>query len=553
MKKSILIYAISILAFLASIAIVNNVYAADDVVNANDENTLKNALSDGNSIINLSKDVTYNVTNCTINNDVTINGNGATIKGEISIEGNAKTVNLNDLTITASSSSGNNPELIKVKTKTNLNVSKVRAYVDDINDASKFTKSGGGIVLYGTDSDASGSTVDILDSTIHAKYAVWIEGGSNDVTITNSNLAGYAALDLTSSSVENGVSNNKITVEGSTLKGYALGKTEQQSNYGTIVIGNQKDVDIKINNSTVTNDFSISTEARSDLILISNYSDEDNITNTENVNVDVKNSVLKNNAPSEDKGAVYNSNETDNNFRTENTEIEGYLLPDEETRFYVDFVIDGKSGIVFADKNGKINPEDIPSGEKEGYRFDGWFNEDGTSFNAENTINANITVTAKYTSNLQLEVEELEKKLQELTKIKNELEKAGQTAKEDNEKLTKELNETTKKLTELKGQLDALKDTTVSKEEMEEVTNALEEVQKSLKQLQNQYADLLDAYEALLAESKAEDPSKDNNETEKGELDEEAKTKTGVVESIIPSMMAVLSFAGAVISKKYIK
>ncbi len=382
-----------VFAFAVSMFIVPNVFAEANC-NPTSETELDTALSSC-SVINLQKDKAYNEKDYTISNNVVINGNGATVKGTFSITNGATKVNFNNLTITKNNgANGSQPEFIKVKTKATVNISGVQMYYSDENDSSKFTSAGSGVVVYNT--SGNGSTITISNSTIHAKYAVWIEGGSNTVNIKNSDLAGYAALDLTSYDADSGaVTGNKVTIDNSKLTGYAAAKNGSNS-YGTIVVGNQQNVSLDIkNNSVIQNAFTgHSTYDSFDVILMAKYSNKE----TKGVDINVSNSTLINNASTNDLGAIFNNNEAENiTFKATNTQIAGNLIAGIDA-YYVDFVVDGKSNIVLVDKDGKINPKDIPNTEKNGYDFVGWYYEGtDTWFNTDDVIDGNVTVYAKFT------------------------------------------------------------------------------------------------------------------------------------------------------------
>ena len=338
---------------------VPSVHAADPCTPADGE-ALSTQLSSCSDIA-LQSGQTY-TGQFTIGKDITIVGNGATINGTFTITGaDSANVNISNLTMTGTNGKeeGTNaqPEYIAVKTpNVKLNVSNVNIYYGNMNESNQFTAHGTGIVVYAEDS--AGSTVEVTDSTIHAKYAIWIEGSNSDLTVRNSQLSGYAALDLTSSSQK--TSGNNITIDNSTLTGYALGKAAQNNDFGTIAIANKNNVQINIiNNSVITNNFANGIDARSDLILIS-----DNPALPTNVNVNVSNSTLDN--TNNEFGAVYNANGTnDNSFKTENTTIMGTLIAGAEGQYYVDFVVDGKSNVVLVGADGKLNPSDIPNVSKE--------------------------------------------------------------------------------------------------------------------------------------------------------------------------------------------
>lgn len=378
--------------FVIGFALMTNVNAEE--CNPQDKTELEEALSGSCPIINLDSTKSYENNEYTINHNVIINGNGAKVVGTFTLEGSARNVEFNNLTITATDddSNGSYPELIAIKTNSDLKVSNVTLYSgNDFETSSKFTKNGTGIVVY--DSDGENSNVTIENSNIRAKYAVWIEGSNSNLTINGSELSGYAALDLTSNDSE--TSNNKIIIDNSILTGYALGNKEGNNDYGTIVVGNKSNVNINIiNNSLITNNFENNISSRNDLILISNY--DDNI--SKQVNIAVSDSTLKNNATNNDLGAIYNANELEENtFKTQNTNIIGNLIAGEKEQFYVNFVVDNKSNIILVNANTKVDVNDIPSVTKEGYTFDGWFDENNNIFKIEDNVTKNITVYARFT------------------------------------------------------------------------------------------------------------------------------------------------------------
>ena len=355
---------------------------------------LTTALSGSCSTISLQKDANITGTDSyTITKDIAIVGNGATIKGTINITGGTN-INISDLTMTDGTTNNQaKPEYISVQSSNvKLNVSKVKIYYGNMNNSSEFIKYGTGIVVYNSSGD--GSTVEVTDSIIHTKYAIWIEGSNSNLNVKNSELSGYAALDLTSSGGK--TSNNNITIDNSKLTGYALGKAAQNNNYGTIVIGNKDQVNINIiNNSVITNNLDNNGDARSDLILISNAN-----ALPKNVKVNVSNSTLKN--TNNTYGAVYNANETnDNSFKTKNTTIIGKLIEGEKEQFYVDFIVDGKNNVVLVNENGTVSSSDIPKPIKSGYTFVGWYTEQTYQnvFDTTAEVKNNTTVYAKFIRN----------------------------------------------------------------------------------------------------------------------------------------------------------
>ncbi len=379
------------IALFTSVLFMNNVHA-EDLCTVADDGTLSSQLSSSTcSTINLENGKTYN--GFTISRDVTIVGNGATVNGTIEITGGTK-VKISDLTMNDTSKSKDDPYINVTSSSTNvdLTLSKVIIYNGNKDNSQTFTSAGTGVkVSYGV---KAGTKVTIDNSIIHTKYAVWMEGSNSDLIVNNSDLAGYAALDLTSSSHQ--TENNKVTINHSTLTGYAIGESKNSNDYGTIVVGNKKNVTIDIiNNSVITNNFANGIDARSDLILISDY---DGNSSTD-VNVTVSNSTLKNTAKDNTLGAVYNANnEEGNTFKTQNTAVTGPLFANSDN-YFVDFKIDGKSNIVEADKEGKLDQSAIPSPKKDGYKFEGWYLEDTYKnvFDTTSKVEKNMIVYAKFT------------------------------------------------------------------------------------------------------------------------------------------------------------
>ena len=134
------------------------------------------------------------------------------------------------------------------------------------------------------------STVSMTNTTIYANYAVWVSGAKNKVTISKSDLHGYAALDISNGSSNKGnnvqAEGNVVTVNESTLTGHNPYAASDGNAYGTVVIGGQKGLALTITKSTVTNDTKNNTE---DLIVFSeSYAD------SEGAEVNVSESKLTN-------------------------------------------------------------------------------------------------------------------------------------------------------------------------------------------------------------------------------------------------------------------
>ncbi len=371
--------------FVMSMFAMPNVYADT----ADDAAALTRLLGAQTPTIELEAGQEY-VGNFTIQDDVEIVGHDAKINGTFTVTGGTK-VSISGLTMTGSLAGGDSPyiDVTSTQAAVDLTLSNVTIYYGEKDDSSSFTSKGTGVkVSLGV---KEGTKVTITDSVIQAKYAVWMQGGDSELVVKDSELSGYAALDLTSS--QQATSGNKVTIDNSVLTGYSVGTSDMRNDYGTIVVGNKTDVTIDIkNNSEIRNNFDNANGARSDLILMSDYEGKD----VTDVTVTVTDSKLIN--TDDELGAVYNANgKEENSFEAENTVIEGNLIAGETEYVYVEFVVDGKSNVVLVKKNTKLAQSDIPKVSKKGYTFDGWFDAKGKLFNAEAAVAENMTVTAKFT------------------------------------------------------------------------------------------------------------------------------------------------------------
>lgn len=313
---------------LASLFFIPGVNAATiDVTNGDDLNAKIASASAGDVIA---------IANGTYSGDVTLDKNitlkgaskdGVVINGSVVVTGTNAKVVLDTMTIM------NSGTIIDVKAKSDVTVKNAVVTYTGFNGTYTSNDSDG-IWLQKT---ANGSKLTVDSSDIYAKYAVWVYGENNNVSINNSNVTGWAALDISNGSKSTTQAfNNVVSVNGSTLKGintYA-GPT---NDYGVIVIGGQNGLELSIDNSTVTNGFTV--DNVQDLILFG-----DAYVTSEDAFITVANSKLVNTASEGNSSAVYNigtaknaSVNASNYFIAENT------------------VITANNGIVYSTVAGTIN------------------------------------------------------------------------------------------------------------------------------------------------------------------------------------------------------
>ena len=287
-----------------------------DTINVNSGDDLASKVATANSGDTLViANGTYNG-DITITKDITLKGaskDGVIINGTVIVNTSNVDVTLDSLTINDSST------LIDIKAKSTVNVNNATVAYTGYNGTYNTNSADGiwvertangtelNISTYNTNSadgiwverTANGTELNITNSDVAAKYAVWVSGADNNISITGSTLTGYAALDISNgvSQKPNQVEGNIVNVSDSTLTGYNT-YSGSSDNYGTIVIGGQKGLKLNIDNSVVTN---LVTNVVEDLIVISS-----SYSVSENVEINITNSELINNAPAGNASAVYN-------------------------------------------------------------------------------------------------------------------------------------------------------------------------------------------------------------------------------------------------------
>jgi uncharacterized repeat protein (TIGR02543 family) len=323
----------------------------------------------------------------TINKGVSLEGAGkgkTIIKGQVNVSNGQELTTISNLTI---SNKGMDSAGVKLTGCSNLTISnsviQYEGYTEnDYGNSDYFT----GVWL---DKSADQSTVSILDnSEIYAKYGVWVYGQGNDVTIKNSKITGWASLDISNgSSATSLASNNKVLVDSSTLTGYAVAGNSNE--YGTIVIGGQKGLELTISDSTITNKFV--QKNTQDLITFG-----DAYLASEEVTIDISNSKLINN-DTDGASAVVNFSTEDNTTITSSNQKTIKIVGNNVllTLSTID------SDTIIAVPKGTTLTDDILSitEEVDGYNFEGWYMDSNydNKFVLDTIINQDTILYAKFT------------------------------------------------------------------------------------------------------------------------------------------------------------
>lgn len=387
--KNLKLFGMALVMGIASLLLVPSVDAATiEVVNGDDLSAKVASALDGDVL---------NIANGTYNGDITISKN-ITLKGESktgTIINGGVVVDTADLVVTLDTLTVENAgTIIDVKAKSNLTVKNAKVIYNGYVDTYA-TNAADGIWLEKT---ANGSTLTVENSDVVAKYAIWVYGEGNTVDIKNSNIIGWAALDIsngTSSTTQ--ATGNAITVTGSTLKGIN-DYTGASNSYGTIVIGGQKGLQLLITDSTVTN--GVNTEQAQDLIV---YGDAYR-TSSECVVV-ITNSTLTNTALLGNPSAVYNIGTEDNVlglnvFGVENTEItatNNVIYPTMTDYVYLTVDAMGSKAVTLIPTGSVLGSLEDPEAV-EGYTFKGYFTDNTfkTKFDFTKAIDTDTTIYALY-------------------------------------------------------------------------------------------------------------------------------------------------------------
>lgn len=352
-------------------------YLASKVASANPGDTL--VIENG----------TYNG-DITITKDITLKGaskDGVIINGTVIVNTSNVDVTLDSLTINDSST------LIDIKAKSTVNVNNATVAYTGYNGTYN-TNSADGIWVERT---ANGTDLNITNSDVAAKYAVWVSGADNNISITGSTLTGYAALDISNgvSQKPNQVEGNIVNVSDSTLTGYNT-YSGSSDNYGTIVIGGQKGLKLNIDNSVVTN---LVTNVVEDLIVISS-----SYSVSENVEINITNSELINNAPVGNPSAVYNvtsSSNINNDIILDNTDVSatnGVIYGTLADYVYVTINVFDVQSVVAIPNGSSLEGLNDYVISLDGYNFEGWFTDSTyeTPFDDTIPVTDNINLYAKY-------------------------------------------------------------------------------------------------------------------------------------------------------------
>ena len=231
-------------------------------------------------------------------------------------------------------------DIIKVNNGSNLTVNDTKILYQDAEDEKTLLTTPVETYTSGIHV-GDGSTITLNSTTIYAKYGVWVNGSNSTVTIEDSDIHGYSALDITCGTGQSAKTGNTVTVTNSTLTGHNPYAKNASNNYGTVVIGGQEDLELTITGSTVTN---TTTNNSEDLIYFGNAYE-----NSKGVDVAITDSTL-NNTDSANGSAVFNYNTKENasanTVVTTGTKVEGTEYPADNTDVvYVSVVytLDGKT------------------------------------------------------------------------------------------------------------------------------------------------------------------------------------------------------------------
>ena len=387
-KKGLL----SLVAFVMIMLVATMSVSAEEISVANTDD-LAQKLADaaaGDTLI--LADGTYS-TDLTVDKDITIKGtstDGTIINGSVILNTEGIEVTLDTLTVTDSAT------IIDVKATSTLNVNNAKVIYAGYNGTFAANNSDG-IWLEKT---ANGSTVNVVGSTVVAKYAIWVYGEENKVSIDDSTINGWAAIDISNG---NGASttakNNSVTVNNSDIIGTNVynGPTDA---YGVIVVGGQSNLTLEITKSTVKNEFTVGNNSL-DVILFSGA-----YQTSEETEISIVNSELINNDTTTNSAVIsYDTEEIQNgaNIVTlyETTVTSENDLVYDMTGDYITFTVDllGVQSSTPLPTNSVIPEDALDPGNIEGYTFEGWYlDADFTiPFDPSVALDADTTIYAKLT------------------------------------------------------------------------------------------------------------------------------------------------------------
>lgn len=387
-KKGLL----SLVAFVMIMLVATMSVSAEEISVANTDD-LAQKLADaaaGDTLI--LADGTYS-TDLTVDKDITIKGtstDGTIINGSAILNTEGIEVTLDTLTVTDSGT------IIDVKATSTLNVNNAKVIYAGYNGTFAANKSDG-IWLEKT---ANGSTVNVVGSTVVAKYAIWVYGEENKVSIDDSTINGWAAIDISNgNSSDTTAKNNSVTVNNSDIIGTNVynGPTDA---YGVIVVGGQSNLTLEITESTVKNEFTVGNNSL-DVILFSGA-----YQTSEETEISIVNSELINNDTTTNSAVIsYDTEEIQNgaNIVTlyETTVTSENDLVYDMTGDYITFTVDllGVQSSTPLPNNSVIPENALDPGNIEGYTFEGWYlDADFTiPFDPSVALDADTTIYAKLT------------------------------------------------------------------------------------------------------------------------------------------------------------
>lgn len=387
-KKGLL----SLVAFVMIMLVATMSVSAEEISVANTDD-LAQKLADaaaGDTLI--LADGTYS-TDLTVDKDITIKGtstDGTIINGSVILNTEGIEVTLDTLTVTDSAT------IIDVKATSTLNVNNAKVIYAGYNGTFAANNSDG-IWLEKT---ANGSTVNVVGSTVVAKYAIWVYGEENKVSIDDSTINGWAAIDISNgNSSDTTAKNNSVTVNNSDIIGTNVynGPTDA---YGVIVVGGQSNLTLEITESTVKNEFTVGNNSL-DVILFSGA-----YQTSEETEISIVNSELINNDTTTNSAVIsYDTEEIQNgaNIVTlyETTVTSENDLVYDMTGDYITFTVDllGVQSSTPLPTNSVIPEDALDPGNIEGYTFEGWYlDADFTiPFDPSVALDADTTIYAKLT------------------------------------------------------------------------------------------------------------------------------------------------------------
>lgn len=387
-KKGLL----SLVAFVMIMLVATMSVSAEEISVANTDD-LAQKLADaaaGDTLI--LADGTYS-TDLTVDKDITIKGtstDGTIINGSVILNTEGIEVTLDTLTVTDSAT------IIDVKATSTLNVNNAKVIYAGYNGTFAANNSDG-IWLEKT---ANGSTVNVVGSTVVAKYAIWVYGEENKVSIDDSTINGWAAIDISNgNSSDTTAKNNSVTVNNSDIIGTNVynGPTDA---YGVIVVGGQSNLTLEITESTVKNEFTVGNNSL-DVILFSGA-----YQTSEETEISIVNSELINNDTTTNSAVIsYDTEEIQNGANIvilyETTVTSENDLVYDMTGDYITFTVDllGVQSSTPLPTNSVIPEDALDPGNIEGYTFEGWYLDADftTPFDPSVALDADTTIYAKLT------------------------------------------------------------------------------------------------------------------------------------------------------------